>query len=152
MIIYIGADHRGFEHKEAIKKYLAGIGYTVVDFSGENYDETDDYPDFASKVAEKVSKDPNNSRGILICGSGAGVDIVANKFSRIRSSLVSSTGQAIDVRKDDDANILSLSANYTSLDDSKKIISLWIKTKFSGEERHKRRIRKIEELEIKLKT
>ena len=151
MIIYIGADHRGFGHKEVIKKYLANIGYTVIDFSGENYDATDDYPDFASKVAEKISGDPNNSRGILICGSGVGVDIVANKFSRVRSSLVFNTEQAMDVRNDDDANVLSLAANYTSLEDSKKIISLWLNTKFSGEEKHKRRIKKIEELEMKLR-
>ncbi|MBU4348548.1 RpiB/LacA/LacB family sugar-phosphate isomerase [Patescibacteria group bacterium] len=151
MIIYIASDHRGFGHKEVIKKYLADFGYTVVDFSGEKYDEADDYPDFASKVAEKISKDPNNSRGILICGSGAGVDIVANKFSRVRSSLVFNTEQAIDVRADDDANVLSLAASYTSLEDSKKITSLWLNTKFSGEEKHKRRIKKIEEIEIKLR-
>jgi ribose 5-phosphate isomerase B len=152
MIIYIASDHRGFDHKEGIKKYLTNLGYTVTDFSGESYDKTDDYPDFASRVAEKVGGDPNNSRGVLICGSGAGVDIVANKFSRVRSSLVFNTEQAMDVRTDDDANILSLASNYTSLEDSKKIISLWLNTKFSGEERHKRRIKKIAEIEMKLRN
>jgi ribose 5-phosphate isomerase B len=150
MVIYIGADHRGFNHKKVIKEYLAGLGYTVVDMGNENYDELDDYPDFAEKVAEKISI--GGGRGILICGSGAGVDIVANKFPGVRSALVFNTEQAIDVRADDDANILSLAADYTTEEDVKKIISLWLSTDFSGEEKYKRRLKKIEQLEIDLKN
>jgi ribose 5-phosphate isomerase B len=150
MVIYIGADHRGFAHKKSIKEYLAGLGYTVVDMGNENYDELDDYPDFAEKVAEKISI--GGGRGILICGSGAGVDIVANKFPGVRSALVFNTEQAIDVRADDDANILSLAADYTTKEDAKKIISLWLSTDFSGEEKYKRRLKKIEQLEIDLKN
>ena len=116
----------------------------------DKYDELDDYPDFAEKVAQKVSLD--GSLGILICGSGVGVDVVANKFSGVRSALVSNSEQAMDARSDDDANILSLAADYTSIEDSKKIISLWIGTQFSGEEKYKRRLKKIEALEIKLKN
>ena len=152
MLIYIGADHRGFQHKEIIKKYLSDLGYEVADLGNEKYDEADDYPDFAAKVAEKVSMNPDASRGILICGSGAGVDIVANKFPHVRSSLVSNTEEAIDVRADDDANVLSLAADYVSAEDAKKIISLWLSTKFSGEERYKRRLKEIEQTEIDLKN
>ncbi|MEK7478298.1 MAG: RpiB/LacA/LacB family sugar-phosphate isomerase [Patescibacteria group bacterium] len=148
MVIYIGADHRGFNHKEAIKKYLAGLGYTVSDLGNEKYDELDDYPDFAEKVAEKVSVE--RGVGILICGSGVGMDVVANKFSGVRSALVSNSEQAMDAKTDDDANVLSLAADYTSVEDSKKIISLWIGAKFSGEERFKRRIKKITEIEERL--
>jgi ribose 5-phosphate isomerase B len=152
MVIYIGADHRGFEYKNGIKKYLADLGYSVVDLGNEVYDETDDYPDFAVKVSEKVEKDPGNALGILICGSGAGVNIVANKFPGIRSTIIFNTDQAIDVKADDNINILSLAADYTSVEDSKKIISLWLNTRFSGEEKYIRRLKKIEELEIKLKN
>lgn len=148
MVIYIGADHRGFEHKEAIKKYLAGLGYTVSDMGNEKYDELDDYPDFAEKVAEKVSS--LGGVGILICGSGAGMDVVANKFPGVRSALVSNSEQAIDVKTDDDANVLSLAADHTSIEDSKKIISLWMGAKFSGEEKYMRRLKKITEIEERL--
>ena len=150
MVIYIGADHRGFNHKEAIKKYLAGLGYAVSDMGNEKYDEFDDYPDFAEKVAKKVSVD--GGVGVLICGSGVGADIVANKFPGIRSALVSNSEQAMDAKTDDDINILSLAADYTSIEDSKKIISLWIGAKFSGEERFKRRLKKIAAIEDGLKN
>jgi len=150
MLIYIGADHRGFKHKDEIKKYLAGLGYTVSDLGNEIFDELDDYPDFAARVAEKVALD--GSLGILICGSGVGMDIVANKFPGIRSALVSNSEQAIDAKTDDNVNVLSLAADYTSIEDSKKIVSLWLGAKFSGEEKYKRRLKKIEELEIKLKN
>lgn len=150
MVIYIGADHRGFEHKEAIKKYLAGLGYTVSDLGNEKYDEFDDYPDFAERVGQKVSVE--GGVGVLICGSGVGVDIVANKFSGVRSALVSNSEQAIDAKTDDNVNVISLAADYTSIEDSKKIISLWIGTKFSEEERFKRRLKKITEIEERLKN
>lgn len=150
MVIYIGADHRGFNHKEAIKKYLADLGYTVSDMGNEKYDEFDDYPDFAEKVGQKVSVE--GGIGILICGSGVGMDIVANKFSGVRSALVSNSEQAMDAKTDDDINVLSLAADYTSVEDSKKIISIWINSKFSGEERFKRRLKKITEIEERLKN
>ena len=149
MVIYIGADHRGFEHKEAIKKYLAGLGYTVSDMGNEKMDELDDYPDFAEKVAEKVSVD--GGVGILICGSGVGMDVVANKFPGVRSALVSNSEQAMDAKTDDDVNILSLAADFTSVDESKKIISIWLGAKFSGGEKYERRIKKIAEIEERLK-
>lgn len=150
MVIYIGADHRGFNHKEAIKKYLVDLGYAVSDMGNEKYDELDDYPDFAEKVAEKVSIE--GGAGILICGSGVGADVVANKFPGVRSALVSNSEQAIDAKTDDDVNVLSLAGDYTSIEDSKKIISLWISAKFSGEERFKRRLKKITEIEEKIKN
>jgi len=148
MVIFIGADHRGFEHKEAIKEYLAGLGYTVSDMGNEKYDESDDYPDFAEKVAEKVVLD--NGLGILICGSGVGVNIVANKFKGVRSALVFNSDQAIDAKTDDDVNVISLAADYTSVVDAKRIISLWLGSKFSGGDKYKRRIAKIVEIEERL--
>ena len=143
MILYIGADHRGFQLKEYLKKFLEESGYTVNDLGNDKYDENDDYPDFAKLVADKVSADPYNSKGILICGSGVGVDIAANRFSRIRSALAFSPDQAMASRNDDDSNVLALSADFTDTEQVKKIVSVWLQTPFSGEERHKRRVEKL---------
>ncbi len=145
MIIYIGADHRGFELKEELKKFLAESGYEVVDLGNDHYDANDDYPDFAKLVAQKISNNPED-RGILICRSGAGVDIVANKFKGVRSALVTNVKQAELVRKDDDTNVLSLASELTNKEQAKKIVDVWLKTPFSGLEKDKRRINKISEL------
>lgn len=147
MIIYIGADHRGFNLKEKLKPFLTNKGYTVADRGNNFYDEADDYPDFAGLVAQEVAQDPDNRRGILICGSGIGVDIVANKFPRIRSALANNPDQALSSRNDVDANILCLPADFLDEEQAKKILSVWLQTPFSGEERHKRRIQKISEIE-----
>ncbi|MDP3763467.1 MAG: RpiB/LacA/LacB family sugar-phosphate isomerase [bacterium] len=147
MIIYIASDHRGFKLKETLKIYLVNSGYTVHDLGNDHYDENDDYPDFAIKVSEKISEDSINNRGILLCGSGIGVDIVANKFHNVRSSLVFSPDQAYMARNDDDANILSLAATILDEEKAKKIVSVWLQTPFSAAERHKRRLEKIKNLE-----
>lgn len=147
MIIYIGADHRGFKLKETIKSYLIKSGYTVHDVGNDHYDENDDYTDFAVKVTEKVSVNTSGSRGILLCGSGVGVDIVANKFPGIRSALVTIPNQAYVSRNDDDTNILSLAADYIDPEEAKKIVSVWLQTPFSNDENHKRRLDKIKKLE-----
>ncbi len=146
MILYIGADHRGYELKKALKKFLNDSGYTVKDVGNDNYDENDDYVDFAKHVAEKVTADLYNSKGIVICGSGVGVDIVSNRFPQIRSALVFSPDQAMASRNDDDTNVLALTADFLGFEDIKKIVSVWLQASFSGEERHKRRIEKIRNL------
>jgi len=146
MIIYIGADHRGFKLKESLKGYLEMNGYKFFDLGNDHYDENDDYPDFAKVVAEKVSVDPVESRGVLICGSGAGMDIAANRFKNVRSVLAFSPEQAMISRKDDDTNVLSLSANFLEDDEVRKILSIWLKTSFLDDEKHKRRINKIDQL------
>ncbi len=151
MVIYIGADHRGFELKEHLKNFLKAKGYQVVDAGAGSYDKDDDYPDFASAVARKVSLDYENARGILICASGVGVDVVANKFRNVRSALVMTPDQAFDSRNDDDANVLSLAAEYVKPGEAEKIVTVWIETPFaSDEERFKRRLDKISRLELKV--
>ncbi len=150
MVIYIGADHRGFALKEDIKQFIQGLGYQVYDLGNAEMDPADDYPDFASAVAGKVSNDYENARGIVICGSGVGVDIVANKFPRVRASLVMTPDQAFDARNDDDANVLALPANYVRPDDVKRIVTTWLGTPFANEERHRRRRDKISKLEIEI--
>lgn len=150
MVIYIGADHNGFELKEEVKTFIQGLGYQIFDLGNTKLDGTDDYPDFASAVAGKVSQDYENARGIVVCGSGVGVDIVANKFPRVRCSLILTPDQAFDARNDDDANVLALPANYVRSDDVKRILTTWLGTPFSGEERHRRRRDKISKIEIEI--
>ncbi|MCL4405529.1 RpiB/LacA/LacB family sugar-phosphate isomerase [Patescibacteria group bacterium] len=152
MIIYIGADHRGFQLKEAIKEYVKNLGYQVSDLGNSAYDENDDYPGFSAAVAEKVSADPTGSRGIVICGSGVGVDVVANKFRGVRSALAFSTDQAGASRADDDTNVLALPADFLDLDTSKKIVSIWLQTPISTDPRYKRRLEEVRALEQKLKN
>lgn len=149
MLIYIGADHRGFKLKESLKKFLQKKGDKVIDCGNEKYDESDDYPDFAAEVAEKVSENPAVNRGIVLCGSGEGAEIVANKFKGVRAGLVDSKEQAYASRNDDDTNVLALAADYLKEKQAKEILNVWLTTPFSEAERHKRRIGKINSLEGK---
>lgn len=147
MLIYIGADHRGLQLKEALKKSLKDQGYEVVDVGNDHYDENDDYPDFAKLVARAVSQEPVNRRGILICGSGVGVDIVANKFKGVRSALVNNSDQAYLSRNDNNSNVLSLAADFLNEDDAKKILGTFLQTPFAGEGKFQRRLQKINQIE-----
>ncbi len=146
MKVYFGADHRGFNLKETLKKQ-AGGNFEVVDLGNKVYDEGDDYPDFAALVAGRVGYDPINSRGVLICGSGAGVDVTANKFAGVRSVLGISSEQVKAARSDDDVNVLSIAANFTKDEEASAMLKVFLETEFSGEERYKRRIKKISEIE-----
>ena len=147
MLIYIGADHRGFRLKESLKQYLKNDGYEVVDVGNTQLVETDDYVDFAALAARKVSLDPINSRAILICGSGVGMDVVANKFKNVRSVLAFNPDQALSSKNDDDTNALCLASDFIEEDDAKRIVTAWVPAKFSGEERHQRRLLKLEDIE-----
>ena len=151
MTIYIGADHRGFALKEHLEQFLTAKGYQVADIGNDHYDEADDYPDFAAKVAKNISEEYETARGILICGSGVGVDVVANKFPRVRSALAMTPDQAYDARNDDNANVLSLASNYTSPEAAEKIVSAWLATPFAGDERYRRRIKKIDDIELEMR-
>ena len=150
MLLYIGADHRGFKLKEELKKVLNGEGYQPQDMGAAEEIESDDYPDYAVKVAEKVkgAMSVGGGRGILICGSGAVVDIVANKFEGVRSVLGFSTDQVFDARRDDDVNVLSLPADFIDLKAAREIVKVFLTTLFGGEERHWRRLEKINKIEL----
>ena len=162
MKIYIGADHTGFELKKELKTYLAGLGlgYEVLDKGPFAYDADDDYPDFIRPVAEAVAKD-DTSFGVILGGSGQGEAMCANRVAGARAAVFYSEAlpQApIDIKgeKSEDpyeiiklarvhnnANILSLSIRFLSFDQIKFAIELFIKTPFTGEERHARRIKKL---------
>jgi len=137
----LGSDHAGFELKQAIKDLLTAQGLSVQDFGTFSLDSCD-YPDYARKVAEAVSQGLCH-RGILVCGSGVGVSIVANKVRKVRAALVSEVEAAVLSRQHNDANVLCLGARSTSEARAKEIITAWLTTEFEGG-RHQRRIDKIE--------
>ena len=143
-MLYIGADHRGFKLKEEIKNFLAEKNYQFEDMGNFAYNPNDDYTDFAKLVAQKVSEKPEENKGILICGSGVGVDITANKFHGVRSALADDIQTAKQSRAHDDTNVLSLPADEVDFTLAKKIITVWLETSFSNGEKYKRRINKIE--------
>jgi ribose 5-phosphate isomerase B len=147
MTIYLGADHRGFNLREYLKKKLVGEGYEVVDMGNTSADPNDDYPVFAKAVAEKVAEHPAEDRGIVICGSGTGVDIVANKFKGIRSALATSPVHIGIARHDDDVNVLALPADFLDEVAASAIVEKFLETQFAGDEKYKRRIDEISGLE-----
>ncbi len=146
-MIYLGADHRGYKLKEALKIYLQELNYAWEDLGAKELNPDDDYPDYTLAVAQKVAEDPENNRGILICGSGVGVDITANKIKDIRSALCFDVKQAQASRNDDNANVLSLPADFIFEDLAREIIKIWLETPFSGSEHYVRRIEKIKKIE-----
>lgn len=146
-MIYLGADHRGYNLKEGIKKFLNQEKIKFKDLGNLEYDENDDYPDFAAKVAEKVFSNPKKDKGVLICGTGIGTSIVANKFKAIRAGLCLSSYMAKRAVEEDDINILCLAADITDLITAEKIIKVWLKASFSNKERYSRRIKKIQKIE-----
>ncbi len=151
-MIYLGTDHRGFELKEKIKQWLEEWGKPCEDLGNAVYDPTDDYPDFAAQVARRVAENPAENRGILLCGSAVGVDIVANKFRGVRSAViwVDDEGLVRQSRQHDGANVLSLPADHLREEQAQRIIKLWLETPGPSEERHLRRLQKIADLEVQL--
>lgn len=145
-MIFIGADHRGFELKERLKKRLVDLGLEITDLGNNHLDPGDDYVDFAHKVADAVVENPG-SLGILLCGSGAGVDIVANKIDGIRSALVFDVPRAKQAREHEDANVISLPADTLDEETAYQIVETFLNTSFSDEQRHIRRLEKLEEVE-----
>jgi ribose 5-phosphate isomerase B len=147
-MLYIGSDHGGYKLKEHLKKALKEkIGIKVVDVGAKKYVETDDYPDFAKAVAEKISKNPEKDLGILLCKSGQGVCIAANKFKNVRAALVWNIVEAKKSRTDDLVNIICLPAEFVSPEQAEKIVEKWLDTPWSTEERHWRRVKKISSFE-----
>jgi len=147
-MIYLGSDHAGFALKGRIKKFLSKKGSEYKDLGAHKLKKDDDYPDYAFKVAKAVSKD-KGSKGILFCGTGTGEVIAANKVKGIRAAVAYDDYSAKMSRVDNDANVLGIRSRGFSENKAKKIISVWLKTKFSGTVRHKRRIKKISNFERK---
>lgn len=144
MKVVVGADHAGFEVKEKVKNYLKKKGIEVEDVGTFSKDSVD-YPDYAFKVAEKVS-DKMVDFGVLVCKSGIGMSIAANKFKNVRAALVFTPEMAKLARSHNDANVLSLSGEFTKEEEVYKIIDTWLATNFEGG-RHERRVGKITNIE-----
>ncbi len=144
-MIYLGADHAGFHLKEELKKYLEELGYEYEDLGNKEFDPLDDYPDFALKVAERVAE--TKEKGILICSTGLGMCLTANKIKGIRAVVIWDKFTAIQSREHNDANIICLAGKVLDLETAKKILRVWLETEFSQEERHVRRLKKVEEIE-----
>ncbi len=151
MKIYIGADHAGYELKEKIKAYLSSLdlGYEVIDKGAFSFDPNDDYPDFVTPVAKAVAEGPElveGRMGIILGGSGEGEAMDANRIEGVRACEF--YGGNLDVvkvsREHNDANILSLGARFVSEDEAKQAVDVFLNTKFSGDERHIRRIEKFD--------
>jgi len=142
--IAIGADHGGFEMKEALKKYLIELGYEVVD-CGTNSKESVDYPDFAFAVAQLVAQG-KVFRGIVIDGAGIGSCIAANKVPGVRAAMCYDYATAVNSREHNDANLLTLGAGLIGENLAKQIVKTWLETEFAGG-RHTRRVDKIIQIE-----
>ncbi len=142
--VAIGADHAGFEEKEKLKKQLDKLGIDYEDF-GTYSEESVDYPDFAEKVGEAVARG-EVEQGILLCGSGIGISIAANKIDGVRSALAWNAETARLARQHNNANVLSIGARTTPHGEIPKIVEAWFKAEFEGG-RHSRRVDKITKLE-----
>ena len=164
-MIYLATDHTGFELKNKIKEVLEADGYQVEDCGAFNFDSADDYPDFISKAAEAVSKNPDNDKAIIFGGSGQAEMMVANKFKDVRCALFYAgiaPVRAADItgrkssdpyemvrltREHNNANMLSIGVRFVTDEEALKVVQLWLKQPFPGDERHVRRIEKIRKIE-----
>jgi ribose 5-phosphate isomerase B len=146
--LVIASDHAGYGLKEEIKGFLSTRGFTVEDVGTDCADPAD-YPDFAARAAALVSSG-EVGRGILICGSGIGMSITANRFPGVRAALCWTSEIARLSREHNDSNILVLAARFTAAEDAKEIVTVWLETAFSREERHAGRLGKIARIEKEL--
>jgi ribose 5-phosphate isomerase B len=147
MRVIIASDHAGLRLKEKVKRYLKRKKIEYEDLGTESFTSVD-YPDYALKVAEKVARN-KKTRGILVCGTGTGMTIAANKVKGIRAVAAYDAYSAKMSRIDNDTNVLGLRGRFFPYEKIKKIITVWLDTPFSGEKRHKRRIKKIGDYERK---
>ncbi len=145
MKVAIGADHGGFELKEKIKKFLIDSGFEVTDF-GTDSPESIDYPDIAYPLAKAISEGKYD-RGILICGTGIGMSLVANKVKGVRAALCSDVYSAKYSVLHNNANVLALGGRVLGEELAKEIVSVWLSQRFSEGERHVRRVGKIQKIE-----
>ncbi len=144
-MIYLSSDHAGFELKKELLEFLQVEGHACEDAGATIYDDQDDYPDFIIPGAEKVATDLTANLGIVIGGSGQGEAIAANKVKGIRAAVY--YGGPTDIitlsKQHNNANVLSLGARFMTVDEAKKVVKLWLDTKFTNAERHVRRINKL---------
>lgn len=145
MKIFIGADHGGFQLKEELKGYLGELGFEVEDMGAYELVDGDDYPDYIIPVAQKTAE--NGTLGIVIGRSGNGEAMAANKVKGARAALCRTVDDARLAKEKNDANILSIGGDFTSLEEAREVVKTFLETPFSDNERHARRIKKIADYE-----
>ena len=145
-LVALGADHGGFPLKEELLSWMKGQGYEVLDVGAHSFDPSDDYPDFAYAVAQAVASG-KAPRGIIICGSGVGACIAANKVPGVRAGICHDTYSAHQGVEHDDMNVLCLGARIISGALAAELVTAFLNARFSGEERHARRLRKVLDIE-----
>lgn len=148
--LYFGADHGGFGYKESLKSIFQNQGFQVVDCGAFQVDPVDDFTDFAFAVAEKVGGDAQSDKssfGVLLCRSGAGMVIAANKVPGIRAVVAHSVAEAIHAREHNDANVIAFSGDWQSETECAEILKVFLETAFPKGENHVRRIAKIAQYE-----
>ena len=146
MRIALGTDHAGFELREKVARVLADLGHDVEDVGAHSYDPEDDYPDFARLVAEAVAKG-SADRGVLVCGSGVGASVAANKVVGVRAAMCHDTYSAHQGVEHDDMNVLCMGARVIGEELAREVVTSFLGAAFSGEERHVRRVAKIKAIE-----
>ena len=146
MRIGLAADHAGFELKQNLADDLAKAGHRVVDLGAHQYQQDDDYPDYAKAVGMAVQRNEID-RGILICGSGVGASIAANKLAGVRAAICHDTYSARQGVEHDDMNVLVLGSRIVGIELARDLVKAFIGARFSGEERHRRRLEKVKALE-----
>ena len=147
MKIFIGADHNGYQYKQDLTNALINAGHEVIDSGNVNIDPNDDFPQFAAKVVtEMLMTGEPEARGILVCGSGQGMVMAANRFKGIRASLCWNLGEARSARNDDNSNILCLSSIYLSIEEAESIVTTFLNTPFAAAPRFVRRLQELDEL------
>ena len=151
MMIYLGADHRGYLLKEKITQWLFETGHEFTDLGALSLDPHDDYTKYAQLVASMVSQkrlsDKEKSLGILLCGSGVGAEVVANKFDGVRAAIGKSADQIKAGRHDDDMNILVIAADFTKEIELESMLKAFLETDFGAKARYKRRLEEITKIE-----
>lgn len=145
MKLFIGADHNGFQYMQQIAEYLKKSGHEVVDKTDGTFDPEDDFPVFAGRVAAAVLAEAD-TRGVLVCGSGQGMVMAANRFPGIRAGLGWCEAAARSSRNDEDSNVISLPSTLFGSDDWQKVLDVWLQTPFAKAERFIRRNREMDNL------
>lgn len=146
MKIYVGSDHRGYALKEKITRWLFEMQRDFQDLGAPSLELGDDFTKYAEEVASLVAKN-EGSRGVLLCGSGVGVDVMANKFDGIRASMGKNVLQIEAGREDDDMNVLVIAADFTTEKETKAMLIAFLETKYVDNARHERRLEEIKKIE-----
>jgi RpiB/LacA/LacB family sugar-phosphate isomerase len=151
MRIAIASDHAGFERKNELKPYIEGLGHEVIDLGAYTEQPGDDYPDYAEAVGIAL-KDQRADRGVLVCGSGVGVSVAANKIPGIRAAVCHDSYSAHQGVEHDDMNVLVIGSRIIAIELAKELVGRFLGAQFSGEERHVRRLAKVRAIEARFNS